>query len=84
MCVCVCVCCFQGTHPKNVAILKPLQRESPLYIQWVFYFTFIIIMPLAAVGQFCATASVVANKYICIDLIKKAARQGASVGGKTL
>lgn len=39
-------------------------------------------MPLAAVGQFCATASIVANKSICIDLIKKAARQGASVSGK--
>lgn len=36
-------------------------------------------MPLAAVGQFCATASIVANKSICIDLIKKAARQGAAV-----
>ncbi|GAN04099.1 hydrolase nit2 [Mucor ambiguus] len=36
-------------------------------------------MPLAAVGQFCATASIVANKSICIDLIKKAARQGASM-----
>ncbi|KAI8642455.1 nitrilase-like protein [Parasitella parasitica] len=36
-------------------------------------------MPLAAVGQFCATTSIAANKSICIDLIKKAARQGASM-----
>jgi hypothetical protein len=36
-------------------------------------------MPLAAVGQFCATASIVANKTICMDLISKAAQQGASV-----